>query len=51
VQFTYSSKIRKQPPDAKRPRVPRCDVQALLPVLPKVRVDKDELEDCRWFHR
>eukprot|EP00983_Pelagomonas_calceolata_P066658 1149145-Pelagomonas_calceolata.AAC.3 len=24
---------------------------ALLPVLPTVRVAKDELEDCRWFHR
>ncbi|KAF5828599.1 hypothetical protein DUNSADRAFT_17335 [Dunaliella salina] len=30
---------------------PREVNTALLPVLPTVRVAKDELEDCRWFHR
>jgi hypothetical protein len=25
--------------------------QALLPMLPEVRVDTNELEDCRWFNR
>ena len=26
-------------------------MQALLPVLPRVTPQEDEMEDCRWFHR